>query len=309
MDIDLLNEFIILSKCLNYSKAADQLYISQSVLSRHIQGLENQLGVDLFTRNKHSVALTPIGQIFAEDVEKVVQQYAKAMKHVQMSKDGALGEIEITTSYTLSSLFVYDFLPEFNRKYPHIKTTMKIEEGGPQIKKDIEENKRDLSIMLDWTENSSPQLEHRTFFKNNFYVFVGEGHPLSNQKEVSIEELSGVPMVYLNMKENLCSIPFFEKLFAKYNSVYYPCIEASSTESLFLKVLTGEGVSILSEPVFRYTPSKIKIIRISNPDVYINTNLIWNKNSPNTSVPVFVEEFSRFIKVYNRSHGNGIDIH
>ncbi len=302
MDIDLLNEFIILSKCLNYSKAADQLYISQSVLSRHIQNLESQLGVELFTRNKHSVALTPIGRIFADDVEKVVLQYNKAMKHIQMSKDGALGEIEITTSYTLSSLFIYDFLPEFNKKYPDIKVHMNIEEAGPQTKKFIEENKTDITIMLDWTENTSPNIGYKTFFKNNFYVFAEENHPLASKTEVSIEELSGLPMIYLSMKENLCSIPYFEKLFSKYGAVYNPCIEANSTEDLFLKVLTGAGVSILSEPVFRYTPSKIKIIRISNPDVFINTNLIWNKNSPNASVPLFVEEFGQFIKVYNRIH-------
>lgn len=302
MDIDLLNEFIVLSKCLNYSKASDQLYISQSVLSRHIQSLENQLGVVLFSRSKHSVALTPIGKVFADDVEKVIAQYHSAMKHIQMSKSGALGEIEITSSYTLSSLFVYDFLPDFNIRYPDIKVRINIEEAGPQTKKGIEENRTDLTIMLDWTENSSQNLDHCTFFKNNFYAFVNENHPLAAKASLSVKDLSGLPMVYLNLKENLCSISFFKKLFDKYDAIYNPAIEADSTESLFLKVLTGEGISILSEPVFRYTPSKIKIIRINDPDVYINTNLIWNKNSTNASVFLFVEEFKKFIAVYNQSH-------
>ena len=61
MDIELFNEFLVLAQTLNYSKAAQQLYLSQSVLSRHIQNLENHLGVALLSRNKHSVELTAIG--------------------------------------------------------------------------------------------------------------------------------------------------------------------------------------------------------------------------------------------------------
>ena len=159
-------------------------------------------------------------------------------------------------------------------------------------------------MMLDWTEDEFPTLQRLTFFKNNFYLFTPEDHPLASNTEVSIEELSGLPMVYLSMKENLCSINFFDKLFTRHHSVYTPKVPASSTESLFLKVLTGEGVSILSEPVFRYTPSKIKIIRITNPEAVINTNLIWNKNSPNACVPIFVDEFERFIRAYRRTHAD-----
>ena len=96
MDIELLKEFLILARCLNFSNAADSLYMSQPVLSRHIQNLENHLGVALFSRDKHSVTLTDIGKIF-----------------------------------------VYDFLPAFNRDYPDIKINFIIEESGPFIKKGL----------------------------------------------------------------------------------------------------------------------------------------------------------------------------
>ena len=109
-----------------------------------------------FSRDKHSVTLTDIGKIFAHDVERIVEDYELSMKHIQMSKTGAVGAIELTTSYTLSSLFVYDFLPAFNRDYPDIKVNFIIEESGPFIKKRIEENKTDLVLMLDWTERIFP---------------------------------------------------------------------------------------------------------------------------------------------------------
>lgn len=300
MDIDLLNEFIILSKCLNYSKAADQLYISQSVLSRHIQSLENQLGVELFTRSKHSVALTAIGKIFADDAEKIIATYQKATEHIQMYKNGALGNLELTTSSVLSSLFIYDFLPEFNKKYPNIKVNMNIKEVDISTKTDIRNQHTDMAILLDWNENEFSEISCIHFFKNNFYAFIPEKHPLYSRDSVTIHELSGIPMVYLSAKENICSVTYFQKLFEKHKSIYNPCITASGTEDIFLKIITENAVSILSEPVFKYTPDKIHPVRISDADAYLNTNLIWNKNTSNKCTHIFAQEFSFFSKKYNQ---------
>ena len=201
MDIELLNEFFVLSKSLNYSKTAEQLYMSQSVLSRHIQNLENQLGVELFRRTKHSVELTHIGSVLAKDIEPIITQYAQAMNHVHMFKNGALGSIEIIASYTLSALFAYDFLPEFNKKYPGIQIHMSIEEPGPMVKQNILENKTDVTIMLDWTDNVSSDIGIKKFFKNHFFVFIADTHPLAQKNQFTIEELSNIPMVYLSPRK------------------------------------------------------------------------------------------------------------
>lgn len=303
MDIDLLNEFIILSQCLNYSQAAQKLYISQSVLSRHIQNLESQLGVELFTRNKHSVALTPIGKIFAEDVEKVVRQYDKAMKHVQMAKDGSIGSLNIKTSSALSSLFVYDFLPKFSKKYPHIQVNLMIEEVSIFTKKEVEDQLIDFALLLDWTESASKDLSHITFFKNYFYAFIPEGHPLYDKECLEIYELSNLPMIYLDRDENRPSLTYFEELFRKHQAVYNPCVPASGVEDIFLKIISGNGISLLSEPVFRYAPSKIHTIPIKDSEACLNINLIWKTDTSNHCVDVFTKEFKAFAKP-SKSCGN-----
>ena len=299
MDIELLNEFIVLKNCLNYRKASDQLFISQSVLSRHIQSLENQLGVELFTRDKHSVILTSIGEIFASDAEKVIAQYKKATEHIQMYKDGSIGKIELTTSYALSSLFIYDFLPEFNKNYPNINVHMNIKEVDASTKKDVAALMTDMAILMDWEESQTDQIACEHFFKNSFYAFFADNHPLSKQSSVTVNELSGLPMIYLSSGENRCSVNYFHRLFEKHHSFYNPCIAASSTEDIFVKILTQNAVSILSETVFRYTPQRIHPVLISDADAYIYTNLIWSLENPNKSIPVFSKEFALFARKYN----------
>jgi DNA-binding transcriptional LysR family regulator len=66
MRLNLLYEFVILSKYLNYSKAAEHLYLTQPVLSRHISELESRVGAQLLVRNTRNVQLTEMGRIFAE---------------------------------------------------------------------------------------------------------------------------------------------------------------------------------------------------------------------------------------------------
>lgn len=300
MDIELLNEFIILSKCLNYSKAADLLFISQSVLSRHIQSLENQLGVLLFTRDKHSVTLTPIGEVFARDSEKIIEQYKKAMKHVQMSKDGILGELEIATSQTLSTYFMYDFMIEFTKKYPHIKINVSINDNGTQTAMDVKNRQNDIGIIVDWPQIQSPLLNRQTFFKDQLYIITAPGHPLAQHTSVTLGDLSGIPMIYFNQKENLCAASFFEELFSRNNAQYNACIEAPNLESLFFKILAQNGVSIISAHIFKFMPPNVSVTKIDGPDTYLDVDVIWSNDSDNSCLPIFLKEFSDFSEKFRK---------
>lgn len=70
MDINRLNEFITLATLLNYSKAANQLYLTQPALSRHIHDLEQTLGTQLFIRDTHNVHLNPSAKSFSKKLRK-----------------------------------------------------------------------------------------------------------------------------------------------------------------------------------------------------------------------------------------------
>ena len=71
MDINRLNEFITLATLLNYSKAANQLYLTQPALSRHIHDLEQTLGTQLFIRDTHNVHLTSVAKSFSKKLRRL----------------------------------------------------------------------------------------------------------------------------------------------------------------------------------------------------------------------------------------------
>lgn len=75
MDIRLLDEFVVLATRLNYHAAAEELFMNQSTLSRHIALLENELGIALFARSTRHVELTDAGRAILDDVKNITDRY------------------------------------------------------------------------------------------------------------------------------------------------------------------------------------------------------------------------------------------
>ena len=88
MDINRLNEFITLATLLNYSKAANQLYLTQPALSRHIHDLEQTLGTQLFIRDTHNVHLTSVGEIFLKEAQEIAVLCLIIMADRRLSGNG-----------------------------------------------------------------------------------------------------------------------------------------------------------------------------------------------------------------------------
>ena len=70
--------FVAVTDCLNFSRAARQLNLSQPPLTRHIQSLEAKLGVKLFQRNTHAVSLTEAGALYREDAQAILSHLDRA---------------------------------------------------------------------------------------------------------------------------------------------------------------------------------------------------------------------------------------
>ena len=93
INIDHINEYVILAETLNYSKAAEKAFITQSALSRHIVSIEKSLGVELFDRTTRVVALTEAGEKTYEaflDIQARLQELEEALDLLQSEKQECL---------------------------------------------------------------------------------------------------------------------------------------------------------------------------------------------------------------------------
>lgn len=98
MKISTLVEFLRLSEELNYTEAARRLFMSQSVLSRHIMDLEAEVGCQLLLRSKRSVELTNAGKVLANRARSLISFYDETIAEVRMENFRCGNSIKVDIS-------------------------------------------------------------------------------------------------------------------------------------------------------------------------------------------------------------------
>ncbi|MBQ2676782.1 MAG: LysR family transcriptional regulator [Clostridia bacterium] len=137
---------IELSKCLNFSQVAEQLGITQPALSKQILNLENELGVKLFDRNTVPLTVTPAGEHFFQEAEKLLYQEDQLIKSMEEFKSGKRGRLVIGISPFRSLYLIPKIAKKIQQKYPYVQITLQ-EAGSDQLRKETAEGKYDLAVV------------------------------------------------------------------------------------------------------------------------------------------------------------------
>ncbi len=103
---------------LNFSKAARQLNLSQPPLTRHIQSLEEKLGVKLLERNTHAVALTGAGRLFLEDARSILRQVDQAGETVRRAREGETARLRLAFIGALLDERLVRLIQQFRKGHP-----------------------------------------------------------------------------------------------------------------------------------------------------------------------------------------------
>ncbi len=116
--LDLLKGFEAAARHLNFTKAADELFLTQSAVSRQIQALEEGLGIPLFVRQRRGLALTHEGDRLFRAVQSALRQVQDAVD--ALSRQPADTRVTITSTMAFSSLWLIPRLGDFNRLFPEV---------------------------------------------------------------------------------------------------------------------------------------------------------------------------------------------
>ncbi len=131
MDLILLESFVTVAETKSVSKAAEILFKSQPVVSRHIISLEKELGYDLFLRNVRPMTLTSEGKLFLDGILKSRIIMQETFRRIEALKNGYEGTLNICTHP--GQLFMYDLVPvlrAFQEKYPNILVNIEANYSG-----------------------------------------------------------------------------------------------------------------------------------------------------------------------------------
>lgn len=121
MDIRVLNYFLMVAREENITQAAQLLHVTQPTLSRQLIQLEEELGVQLFHRGKHSVSLTEDGMLLRRRAQEIVSLSEKTKLELQHKEEMPAGEISIGCGETRSMTLLSQSMMSFRQRYPLVR--------------------------------------------------------------------------------------------------------------------------------------------------------------------------------------------
>ena len=287
-----LYEFLVLSKLLSFSKAAEALYISQSVLTRHIQELEKEMGVPLLNRSTHGVTLTEAGRVLAKEGPELINKCDSCLRRLRSPNIPAQGSIRIGIGLELSySNHIRKFIQDFLTRYPDIDLKYDVFPGNTPIQTAL---RYDLFFTPCTYLDPPPTMQSLVSRRHGTFAVLPPNHPLMSRPAVSLHQLAGQTII----------VPHAEELFGPYAQNWMLAEKATRGQisnikvdnlatALFL-VSMGKGICIVPRYVKNMISPETFIVSISDTNCRFDEYLYYNETG-NGAAMLFFEEYQKNI--------------
>ena len=245
MTLTQLEYIIALDMHRHFGKAAEYCNIAQPSLSLQVQKLEDELKVQIFSRNTSPVQPTETGLIIIEQAKKILSEAGMISQLVQQQKKTVEGHLKIGVIPTLAPYLLPLFLQSFIKKYPGVKLSIS-ELTTERIIRKLKNGMLDTGILA--TPLSQNDLQEAPLFNEEFVAYVSKKEKLYEKKYLLPADIDVNRMWLLeeghclrNQVMNLCEV---QKNAAFEKHIDY---ETGSIETLKRFVEKNEGITLLPE--------------------------------------------------------------
>lgn len=188
MTIDQLRIFLAVAEHLHFSRAAEELYITQPAVSAAVQSLEEQYGVKLFHRIGRRIEITEAGKLLQGEAEKILDQVALTERGLRELNDLQRGELNLGSSLTIGNYWLPEKISQFKRKYPGISVNCSLA-NTEEICMGTATGLFDLGLVEGEVKASlKSSLEEAVVGGDCLVIVVGASHPWFERQAVSLSE-------------------------------------------------------------------------------------------------------------------------
>jgi LysR family cys regulon transcriptional activator len=233
---------------LNITTAAERLYTSQPGISKQLKLLEQELGVQLFTRKgKSLVAVTPAGRDVISRARKIMREVQNIRSLVRELSGEQEGTLSIGTTHTQARYVLPDVIREFRERYP--KVSLELHQGtSEQIAELVATNRVDFAIATG-SRHLFPSLSILPCYLWDRIILVPAGHPLAKTSgPIDLETLVQFPLItYVFSASGESS---FKKAFADKGLEPRVVFTARDADIIKTYVRMGMGVGVVASMAY-----------------------------------------------------------
>lgn len=285
MELRVLNYFLAIAREENFTKAAQQLHITQPTLSRQIAQLEEELGVDLFIRSNHNIILTEDGMILKRRAQEILSLADKTKRDFLHKDENLEGVISIGSGEFLSTRCLTDCIAQFRRKHPLVRYEFYSGNAG-NIRDQIERGLLDIGLM-------SEPIDIRKYefismpIKEEWGAFVREDSPLIDKDFIAPQDLVDIPLI-------LPLGDFAERHIGKWFGEYISQIDVIAKGNLLYNeaMMAQSNIGAVIGIRLNSNYERLRFIPL-NPSLKIDTALAWKKEQIFSAATTAFIDFSK----------------
>lgn len=282
MEIQHIREFVTLAKCGNYLTAAEEVFISQSSLSKHIIALEKELGFSLFNRTTRKVALTQYGAAFLPYAQQIIDSDAEFRNKVSKMRTLVRDSIHFGVLPAFLSYNVEAGLIDFKRKFPQYPYTL-VEDTNIMLLQHLKDGICDIALIRTFDDPLPPEYAAIPLLKDKLSLITVAGSIFDDGRScVTWKELEQAELL-TSTSSQLASML---KNFTERNNIQLNIISKLSRTPTIVEMLRkGLGNAAVLNKTVSVDFQKNLDFRILDiePPLYNTVSLVYLKGHPMTT--------------------------
>jgi len=274
MNLERLKVFSTVANLKSFTRAAEELYMTQPAISKNIKQIEEFYGVVLFRRIGNHIELTEAGNKllqFANDILKLADEAKEALNEGKLQAEE---KIVLSVGSTVGVYILPLVLKKFIKKYPKVQFTIEIS-NAQKILDQFVEGTIDMGIIGALVHKTS--LNYQPFISEELKLIVANNHPWSELNQILVSDLKGQSFFLREKGSGLRYV--VEERLKKAGLELDNVIEMPNNEAIVKLVEAGLGVSIVSEYAIAedLELNRVKTVGIKDLDLHRHFYLVYQE--------------------------------
>lgn len=288
MKLETMNEFLRLAKTGNYTKAAADLYISQSALSRHIAALEREIGIQLIHYPEDRFELTPAGEIVRDGFKEVLGSYSALLERLDDYAKGIEGELTLGILSSDNEGYAYEIVSAFRKQYPNIKLFTRFADHY-QLMDEIGRGELDAALCSSLFADATEGIDALPFIRVPMAVVMTNDDPLCEKELIEPRDISGRMVLVFKDGEHVSFASQVRSFLASEGVQPAGYVEISDFNDFPYVLNDHRCLSIVPDYNTTLWRNQVQVRPFDAPGWQADFSAYWREDNSNAALPLLKE--------------------
>lgn len=287
------------AECKILTKAAEELYLTPSALSRAINSLESEIGIVLFDRQGRSIVLNRYGRLFYDYVKRATMEIENGLNIIQGLADIRQGNVRVNSIFSVGTNFIPGLLSDFYQKEEHKQIRIELSQRTTaQILVDIDNGDLDIAFCGEFDHiNKFANINREPLYDEKIMLIVPDGHPLSKKDTACFDDIKDEIFIGYNNSTGIIN-SIYDAVARKgiTNFRFRTFLESNEDNNTTNLVKKGLGIAFAVDNPSLYSGG-IKVLELSDLDFIRTIYMVWKRDAYQSPA---VRTFRKSVLLYNK---------